>query len=149
MNLVKALKKNSFFLVGAISLFIVGINIVGAQQISPLYIGFINGKRNNLIIFLRKTLILPQSQRWLRIAEEKYGQQEIEKAVFATREEQQARIKKLEQILKKNPNARDALYALSITYKQLGNDKLSTYYLNKAKRVDPKVENQPLIKFTN
>ena len=149
MNLIKTLKKNSFFLVGAITLFIVSINIISAQQISPLYIGLVNGKRNNLIIFLKKTLTLPQSKRWLRIAKEKYGQQKIEKAVFATQEEQRARIKRLEQILKKNPNARDVLYALSVTYKQLGDDKLATYYFNKAKKVDPQVENQPLIKFTN
>ena len=148
MIFIKALKKYGFSLAIGTACFIIGLNIISSQQISPLYIGLINGDETSLVSFLKKTLSLPQSAKWIRSAKKKYGQKKIEKEVFSKREIILARIKKLEQILKKNPNARDILYGLSISYRQLGKDDRAKTYLRRAQKIDPQVDQQELVKFT-
>jgi len=149
MKHVKVLKKLLSFLVAAIVFLVVGLNIFSSQQISPLYLGLVSERKSSLIKFLKKTISLPQSKEWLKTAEKKYGRQLVENAVFADRKKAELRIKKLEQLLKKNPNARDVLYGLSVIYRQLDNDKMANIYLERAKKVDPQIEGQSLVKIIN
>ncbi|MGB9882962.1 MAG: hypothetical protein ACPLRN_00375, partial [Microgenomates group bacterium] len=66
-------------------------------------------------------------------------QQPLSKLVFYEENQQKQEIKKLEQILGKNPYARDVLYRLFQDYQQLGYQKKAQQYLEKAKAIDPQL----------
>lgn len=114
-------------------------NVVSSQLISPLYIRLLNDGKEHAVLFLKKIRKLPEFERFLTVNKNIYGA-EIEREVFADEVARNHMIQQLEDILKRNPNARDALYNLSLLFKEEGNREKASLYLKQAKEIDPFVE---------
>ncbi len=97
------------------------LNIVSSQSASFLYTNVINGKKQAVISFLKNIQLLPEFNQFLMSYKRK-------KTII-----------KIETALKKNPDARDVLYNLSILYKQNGNEKKSDELMQRAKIIDPTI----------
>ncbi|GIW64458.1 MAG: hypothetical protein KatS3mg092_0391 [Patescibacteria group bacterium] len=118
--------------------FFLFLNIVFSQDISPLFLGVVNLNKKDVVIFLEK--IKPNNffTDQLKYFENFYGKS-LEKEVFAKENAKKQKIKKLEQILEKNPYSRDVLYQLFQEYQALDDEKKAQEYFLKAKTVDPEI----------
>jgi hypothetical protein len=108
-------------------------NILFSQSVAPLYFQLINENKNAVLGFLKKIKPLPEFKSEWKKYEAVYGKT-IRNDVFRQEIEQKQMIQKLEQMLAKNPKARDVLYSLFLL---TGDQK----YLQQAKAVDPSIGN--------
>lgn len=108
-------------------------NIIQSQTISSIFFPMVNGYRLSAVEFLKKirreSIFASELKKFQNI----YGKS-IEDEVFYEERKRNQIIKNLEQILEKNPQARDVLYSLYL----LTNDQK---YLQRAKAVDPNISN--------
>jgi len=111
-------------------------NIVVSQTTHPLYFQIINDDKKAVVEFLKKIKPIAEFPYFFEMSKKIYGE-EIEKDVFAETWERKAMIIKLEQLLVKNPKARDVLYGLYLLYHKEGNKIKANEYLDKAKEIDP------------
>jgi len=116
------------------------LNIVFSQNIHPLYFGVINNDKASTVDFLKKIKALPEFKKELENNEESYGVV-IAREVFREETDRQVEIKNLEQLLQKNPKARDVLYGLYLLNKVQGRNDIADNYLERAREVDPNIKN--------
>lgn len=115
------------------------INLIYSQKINPLYLRLIDNDKKAVVEFLQKTKTLPLFSQELEKYKNIYGKT-FEEEVFAKENERKQMIKNLEQILEKNPNARDVLYGLYWLYHEDGDKIRAQEYLRQAKEVDPSIK---------
>ncbi len=125
---------NSLFILSILVILV--LNIISSQNISGLYFRLVNGQRKAAVEYLKNIKDLPQFQEDLGRQKAFFGQN-IESAVFQEETYRKQRVKELEAVLKRNPQARDVLYALYILYNAEGNKQIADEYLRKAQEVDP------------
>ncbi len=106
-------------------------NIIFSQNLSEIFFGLVNFEKKSVINFLEKIRQEKNFFSQLKFYENIYGK-EIKDQVFQKENEKKQMIKKLEQVLKKNPKSRDILYSIFL----LTNDEK---YLQQAKAVDPEI----------
>lgn len=123
-------------------------NIVLSQALSPTYYKLFSPNllsssedRNTMVDFLRDIRDTDDYSYYRAMAVNTFGDG-IEQEVDSEQYERTNKIVNLEDILKKNLNARDVLYELSILYKDQGEGDQASIYLERAKKVDPLVENK-------
>lgn len=93
-----------------------------------------------MVSFLQKIKKLPVFNQFLSMNSNIYGpsiMDEINNIETARKQN----IGKLESLLEKNPKSRDVLYDLYLLYKEEGNNMRAQQYLEKAKAVDPSINN--------
>jgi len=112
-------------------------NIVLSQTISPLYSKFVQDEKNSVGFVLKSILSTPEFNGLYISYKNKYGQK-IENEVFAEKRNDTLYINNLEELLKKNPNARDVNYNLSKTLNKTGHE--GGRYLIQAKQIDPELK---------
>lgn len=134
-NFVKARVFLVVFFLGFFLMF----NILSSQMLSPIYYQFINEDRRSATIFLQKIKSLPIFDDELKKYKNVFGSS-IVNEVFAPDIEKNNEIKKLEQILSKNPQSRDALYGLYLINNSQGNSLSAGKYLKEAMAVDPNIK---------
>ncbi|GAB4218615.1 MAG: hypothetical protein Fur009_0150 [Candidatus Microgenomates bacterium] len=116
------------------------LNIYFSQNISSVFLGVINGNKNQITTFLQKINKKDFFNQQLNYFENIFGKEIIDE-VFAKEKAQKQTIEKLNKILEKNPNSRDVLYRLYQEYQALGDEKKAKEYLNKARLIDPELSN--------
>ncbi len=117
------------FLFVTLILFILFLNFIYSQLISPIYFKFVNNDKVSVVTFLQKIKTLPEYSRILEMNNNIYGPT-VKGEIFAQENKKKELIKNLEQQLTVNPKARDLLYSLY----QLTKDKK---YLKQTKEIDP------------
>lgn len=121
----------------ALGLFLVA-NIVLSQMISPLYFTFAKKESQAIVPFLVSIKPLPIFKDKLLLYKNLYGSR-VESDVFTEELRKNALINNLEQILRLNPSARDIYYNLFVLFRTRGEDKKASEYLQKAKAIDPSI----------
>lgn len=112
------------------------ISIFLSQNISSIYFRVMNEDYNSTVSMLRNIDKTKDYPYVLKINTNAFGiklKDDVNQENLKRRE----RIKKLETILGKNKNARDVLLALSLLYKEEGNNLKSDEYLRRARALDP------------
>ncbi|GEM_PF-1549960 len=109
-----------------------GFNIYFSQNLPKSFFGLVNLQKRSVIEFLEKIQKTESFFSQLKYFETLYANKDLKKEVFRKEEEKKQMIKKLEQILEKNPKSRDVLYSLFLLTK----DKT---YLKRAQEVDPEI----------
>jgi tetratricopeptide (TPR) repeat protein len=127
------------FLLGLLILLMLIMNLINSQLISPIYFRFINNDKNVTISFLEKIKTFPEFQKILEMNKNIYGKT-VEEETFRQENNKKLMINNLEQILIKNPKARDVLYSLYLLYKEKGDNLTAEKYLKQAKEVDPSIK---------
>lgn len=137
-NTVQKLKilKLSIFIV---FFFFLIFNLISSQVISLLYFQLVSNNKKATVNFLEKIKTFPEFQKILEMNKNIYGKA-IEKEVFRRENDKKLLINNLEQILIKNPKARDVLYSLYLLYKERGDNLTAEKYLRQAKEIDPSVK---------
>lgn len=114
-------------------------NCILTQTISPLYQQMVKSDREAAIVFLKYIRKLPVFERIYADQNALYNG-ELRDGVFREELSRQEQVTKLEKAVKQYPNSRDVLYALSIIYREDGEVEKASYYLERAKQIDPLVE---------
>lgn len=114
------------------------LNIASSQSAPPYYRDLMSEKRQAVVSFLKAIRPLPEFHQLLITYKRKY-RENLEKDIFAEKLQRDSVISELEEVLKKNSDARDVLYNLSVLYKQNGDEKKSQEYMEKAKSLDPTI----------
>lgn len=123
-----------FLVVGLLFLI---VNIIASQLVSPLMVKLLeNPDENTVALYLQKIRTLPLFDDELFFYQNMYGET-INDKVFRVEKERRTTISQLEELLRKNPQARDVLYNLSKLYQAEGNTAQADIYLQKAKAIDP------------
>lgn len=121
-------------------------NIVVSQNISPIYYTLsdlslskksLHDDAFNFLVSIRK---LPEFEQFLPRFIAIFGSS-IDEDIKKEDDKRLAYFKNLEYIIEKNPKSRDALLKLYLYYIQENEPDKATYYLNKAKEVDPSLNN--------
>ncbi len=107
-------------------------NIIFSQNFSEIFFRLVNFEKKSVVNFLEKIRQEKNFFSQLKYFENFYGE-EIKNQVFQKENEKKQTIKKLEQILEKNPKSIDVLYSLFL----LTNDKK---YFQQAKSIDPEIK---------
>lgn len=118
--------------------FILIINLISGQIISPLYFQFTSNDKQATVNFLEKIKALPEFNKILQTNKNIYGKT-IEKEVFQQENDKKLLINNLEQQLIVNPKARDVLYSLYQLYLTEGDINQANNYLRRTKEVDPSI----------
>lgn len=127
----------TLFVLGFCLYLFVSLNIVASQKTVPdLYFSFVTGNQQAVSDTLDRMQYLPEYPQILAMQREIYGPV-IDEHILQEKQTRESSIKNLEAALQQNTNSRDILYALSILYRQNGNDVQSQQYLERAKEVDP------------
>lgn len=137
-------KKYLYFFFYFLLFLFLGTNIFFSQNINYLFNGVINFNEKSIIEFLKKIKNEDYFKNQLAYFENIF-QKPLKNEVFREENERNEKIKKLEQILEKNPYSKDVLYSLSLLYQQKGDEKKAREYLIKVKQIDPEIN----IKFLN
>lgn len=132
---MRALLKTAIYFV--LFLFLI-FNIASSQSAPSYYRDLMSEKRQAVVSFLKAIRPLPEFQQMLVTYKRKY-RENLEKDIFAEKLQRDSVISELEEVLKKNSDARDVLYNLSVLYKQNGDEKKSQEYMEKAKSLDPTI----------
>lgn len=138
MKAVLKILLKKYFFYGAIfvlSLFLF-FNIFYSQKISSLFFGLINNDKKSAVLFLEKTKEKNFFESQLKYFENFYGE-DLKNEVFFKENQRNLKIKKLEQILEKNPQARDVLYSLHLIYLEKNDTTTAKKYLDLVKKIDP------------
>ena len=131
-------KKHFTFLVAILIFAFLFLNLLYSQLISPLYPQFVNESKNTVVEYLKKIKTLSSFEIQLNVFENIYGRG-IKEEVFQEDLVRNQKIKKLEQVLEKNPNSRDVLYSLYQLYWEKGDSLTAGKYLKLIKEVDHKI----------
>ncbi|MCL4364080.1 hypothetical protein M1328_02465 [Patescibacteria group bacterium] len=115
------------------------VNIYFSQNISNIFFGLVNGDKKSTTQFLQKIKNTPDFNKRLVFFETIYGPS-IKDEVFSQEIKMEMTIKQLEQMLSKNPQSRDILYALYQLYTAKGDQLTASSYLQRAKTVDPMIK---------
>lgn len=137
-NINKQKSKVLNFLLGLLIFFMLIMNLINSQLISPVYFRFINNDKNATISFLQKIKDLPEYQKILEMNNDIYGST-VKKEIFEQENKKKEMINNLEQQLITNPKARDILYSLYQLYLAQGDTGKAGEYLKKTKEVDPSI----------
>jgi len=129
------LRVMNYFIILIASFFLI-LNILVSQAISPLFLQLLNNQYQSTVIFLKKIKNQPFFTQELKKFRSLFGKK-IDYDVFEEDIKRNEEIKKLESLLKKNPQARDVLYRLYLLYQEEGNNKKANEYYRRAKEVDP------------
>ena len=121
-------KKHFTFLVAILIFAFLFLNLLYSQLISPLYPQFVNESKNTVVEYLKKIKTLSSFEIQLNVFENIYGRG-IKEEVFQEDLVRNQKIKKLEQVLEKNPNSRDVLYSLYQLYWEKGDSLTAGKYL--------------------
>ncbi len=138
---IKNIVKNSKFLKYLLIFFafiLLIVNFISSQTISPIYFRFVNNDKKAVINFLQKIKTFPEFQKILEMNKNIYGET-IKNEVFKEENKKRVMINNLEQILTKNPKARDVLYSLYLLYKEKGDNLTVEKYLKQTREVDPAI----------
>ena len=125
---LRFLKYLGFFLSGVF----LGFNIYFSQNLPKNFFGLVEFQKKSVIEFLEKIQKTKYFFSQLKYFETLYPNEDLKKEVFKKEKEKKQMIKKLEQILEKNPKSHDVLYSLFLLTK----DKT---YLKKAQEIDPEI----------
>ncbi|MCS6956590.1 MAG: hypothetical protein NZM02_01960 [Patescibacteria group bacterium] len=133
----KITKKNflSYFFYFLLGLFLI-FNVFFSQNTNSLFVNVVSFEKKSIVEFLKKIKNEKYFEKQLLYFENIF-QESLKNDVFKEENELNDKIKKLEQILEKNPKSKDVLYSLSILYKQKNNEKKANEYFQKAKEIDP------------
>lgn len=115
------------------------LNIIVSQLISPAYFELVNDDQQAALYYLRSIRQHANYSSELTRLTAMYGDS-FKDLVLAEEANQIAMFQKLEQILGKNPYARDILFDLFLLYDRIGNKNLAQQFLMKAKAVDPAIK---------
>jgi len=135
MNKVKNLGFIKYLFVFFAFFFLI-TNLLYSQAISPLYPQFINENKKATIEYLKRIKGLLDFKAQLVVLSGVY-KNGFEQEIFWEERDRNQKIKKFEQILQKNLNARDVLYGLYKLYLEKGDNLTAEKYLRQAKEVDP------------
>ncbi len=111
-------------------------NAILSQVVPPAYFQMMNDNQDSVAYYLQSIRSLPQFPSELSRLESVYGKG-LEGNVFSKEIGEKKLIQKYEQILDKNPYAKEVLYSLYLLYGQKGGTKLAQEYFERAKAVDP------------
>ncbi len=111
-------------------------NILFSQAVSPFYFQMANDSQDAAVYYLQSIRPLPQFSSELARLKNVYGTR-LENSVFVKETEEKILIQNYEQMLQKNPYARDILLSLFSIYNKIGNKELALEYLGRAKNIDP------------
>lgn len=131
-------KKYLYFFFYFLLFLFLGVNIFFSQNINNLFNEVINFNEKSVIDFLKKIKNEKYFQNQLLYFENIF-QKPLKNEVFREENERNEKIKKLEQILEKNPYSRDILYSLSLLYQQKGDEKKAKEYLKIINEIDPEI----------
>lgn len=132
-------KTQSIILAVVIGLFLL-LNIVSSQTVSKLFYEFSAGKKEAAVEFLKRIKDESFFDRYF-LEVSGFYQENLEEEVYKEARERQRKIQELEEVLKLNPKARDALYSLYLLYLERGDVETANSYLNQAKEIDPETKN--------
>ena len=132
------LQKSAGFLTILAGILFVAGNIIASQIPGQLFGLISEGDKKALVYFFQQARKLPQFSTLYPEIKEIYLS--LENEILKEERQQQQVINKLEGLLKKNPHSRDVLYALSLLYKRQGQGEKALEYLEKARAIDPAVE---------
>lgn len=135
-NVVRTALKYTFFIGILVFLF---LNVFLSQYVPPLYFQFMNDGQNAAAYYLQLIRPLHQFSSELARLSNIYGKG-LEDAAYGREIEEKILIQNYEQILQKNPYARDILLRLFSMYIEKGDKKLALEYLQRAKEVDPSLK---------
>ncbi len=143
----KTVKKNKNqkgrFLLSMLATLVLGVilsfNVYYSQAISPLYFQLIDDNKEAAINFLKRIKNIPEFKTEFIKYTDLYGSK-IKERVFEDEKKRRETIKQLEQVLEKNPKARDILYGLYLLYQAEGDEKKAEDYFNRAKTIDPMIK---------
>lgn len=131
---VKKLHIVLFFLL----IFLLLSNLVSSQLVSPLYFRLVSEDKDSVALYLQKIRGLPIFGGELEKYKAIYGGA-IEEEVLRPEMEKNAKIRSLEEALKRNSKSRDVLYSLYLLYKERGDEKTAQGYLDRAQELDPNI----------
>ncbi len=114
-------------------------NVFLSQFISPLYYQLVNEHETATVSYVQSLRDFGLFSFELMKFKDIYGKG-FEKDVFDQEIQKEQMINKFEQILNKNPYAKDALYSLYLLYNENGDTKKAGEYLKRAKEVDPSIK---------
>lgn len=114
-------------------------NVVSSQTISPTYIRVLEENRAGVIYYLTHIRPLPLFTPELTRYKNRFGAT-LEKNVFEKEIKRKNEINKQEELLMRNPQARDVLYNLAMLYKESGDRVRAENYLKRARQVDPTIK---------
>lgn len=137
-DIKEILEKRLTFIMFAILIVFLSLNLYFSQKISPIFFRMANNDKKAAVEFLQKIRQATDFPQQLKYYENIYGTS-LKTEVFAEELEREIKIKKLEQILEKNHQSRDVLYGLYLLYKEKGDKKIAEKYLSLVKEVDPTV----------
>lgn len=133
-------QSNFFLIIYYIFIFLfLSINIFFSQNISPIFFGLVNNDKKSAVTFLQKIINHNNFENQLKYFEKIFGSS-LKNDVFAKKLQREAKIKELEQILKKNPQSRDVLYGLYLLNLEKESQKTAEKYLKLAKEIDPEIK---------
>lgn len=115
------------------------LNIYFSQNLSPVFFNLVNNDKKAVINFLKNIRLSPEFEKQIQYFEDIYGSS-IKDDVLEEELHRESEIKKLEQILKKNPQSRDVLYRLYQLHLEKGDNKIAEKYFRLAKKVDPNIK---------
>lgn len=131
---------NFFLIIFYIFIFLfLSINIFFSQKISPIFFGLVNNDKRSVILFLQKIRNNNNFENQLKYFQEIFGPS-LKNDVFAKELQRETKIKKLEQILEKNPQSRDVLYGLYLLNLEKGDLLNAKKYLRLVKEIDPDIK---------
>jgi hypothetical protein len=113
-------------------------NISASQDVPPLYSRVFDDNPKVMVEFLRQIRGTAEYERFAAMAINTYGDT-IEAEVNRERLQRKYDISQLEEVLAKNPKARDVLVALAILYRRDDNMEKYEEYKARALVVDPAV----------
>jgi len=114
-------------------------NCILTQTVSPLYGQVMRSNREASSLFLKHIRKLPVFEQVYIEQNNLYGGV-LRDSVFNEELSRQDQVTKLERAIRMYPNSRDALYALSLIYREDGDTVKADSYLERAKQIDPLVE---------
>ena len=127
-------------LCGGVVLFVIA-NMIASWQIPHLFVPVSQEEEKAVVEALQRARFIPEFDIFMRQQESKYPG--IRSKVYADRIHRENMIKELETIIGKNPNATEALYALSVLYKEEGNNTQASLYFDRARAIDPTIGMSP------
>jgi len=143
--MLKILKKIYPYIGALFIVYLLG-NIVVSQNVSPIYYKLSTislskkALHNDAFNFLTSIRKLSEFNEFLPRFTAVFGSS-LNEDIRKEDEKRAAYFKNLEYIIEKNPKSRDALLKLYLYYIQENEPDKAIYYLNKAKEVDPSLNN--------
>lgn len=131
--------KNTRYFVGILAcILLVGMNILASQRYDEHMYGYMNGKREDTLTYLKRIWGTPLFSMEMKALEEEKD--------FATlhewekiQEQNTQRIVTMEKITQAHPYSPELYYNLYLLYSENGNTQKASEYLHKARQIDPSI----------